>query len=88
VVVKCEVQEAVIIAASLTKVIDGYVMTSIKNTRDNEVEIQEPVIDLDEFDPTWDVSRSTGFAPQNREKNIVAQLRVEHLNLEEKRLLI
>jgi hypothetical protein len=47
VVDKCEVQEGVIIAASLTKVIDGYVMTSIINTGDNEVEIQEPVIDLD-----------------------------------------
>ena len=30
---KCEIQEGVIIAASLTKVLDGYLMTSILNTR-------------------------------------------------------
>jgi hypothetical protein len=85
---KCEVQEGVIIAASLTKVRDGYVMTGVINTRRNEVEMQKPVVDLDEFDPTWDVNHSTGFAPQNREKDIIAQLRLEHLNFEEKKVLI
>ena len=31
---KCEIQEGVIIAASLTRVVDGYAITSILNTND------------------------------------------------------
>jgi hypothetical protein len=44
---KREMQEGIIVAASLTEVINGYVMTSILNTNDIEVEIQEPVVELD-----------------------------------------
>jgi hypothetical protein len=38
---KCQIQEGVIMAASLTIVVDVYVMTSILNTNDTDVEIQE-----------------------------------------------
>jgi hypothetical protein len=51
---KCEIQEGVIIAASFTKVVDGWAMTSILNTNDTEVYMQEPLVELDEFDPAWD----------------------------------
>jgi len=34
---KCKIQKRVIIAASLTKVVDGYAITSILNTNDTEV---------------------------------------------------
>jgi len=44
-------QEGVFIAASLTKVVDGYVMTSILNANDREVKMQEPLVELDEADP-------------------------------------
>ena len=36
---KCEIQEGVIIAASLTRVVDGYAITSILNTNDTEVNV-------------------------------------------------
>jgi hypothetical protein len=39
---KCEIQKGVILAASLTDVVDGYVMTNILNTNDTEVDMQEP----------------------------------------------
>jgi hypothetical protein len=38
----CKIQKGVILAASLTKVVDGYVMTNILNTNDTEVDMQEP----------------------------------------------
>jgi hypothetical protein len=71
---KCEIQGGVIMAASLTKVVDGYVMTSILNTNDTEVEIQEPLLELDEVDPAWDRSHRTEFKSQDREKEILTQL--------------
>ena len=60
---KCElrVQEGVILAASLTKVVGSYVMTSILNTNDTEVDVQEPLVELDEVDSAWDRSCSTEF---------------------------
>jgi len=84
----CELQEGVILAASLTKVVEGYVMTSILNTNDTEVDVQEPLVELDEFDSAWDRSCSTEFEYQDREKGILTQLRVEYLNMEEIKLLI
>ena len=53
---KCEIQERVILAASLTKVVEGYVITSIFNTNDTEVDVQEPLVELDEVDSAWDRS--------------------------------
>jgi len=85
---KCEIQEGVILAASLTKVVDGYVMTSILNTNETEVDIQEPLIGLDEVDPVWDKSGSTEFEVQDREGEILTQLRLEHLSAEERKLLV
>jgi hypothetical protein len=63
-------------------------MTSILNTNDTEVDVQEPLVELDEFDSAWDRSCSTEFEYQDREKGILTQLRVEHLNMEERKLLI
>jgi hypothetical protein len=44
---KYEIQDGIIMAASLTRSKGGYVMTSIINTRDNEVEIREPIVHID-----------------------------------------
>jgi len=85
---KCEMQERFVIAASLTKVADVYVMTSILNTNDREVEMQEPLVQLDEVDPAWDISHSTEMRPQDREREILLQLRLEHLSAVEGKLLV
>ena len=37
-----------ILAASLTKIVDGYVMTSVLNTNEIEMEVQEPLVELDD----------------------------------------
>jgi hypothetical protein len=85
---RCEIQEGVIMAASLTKVRNGYAMTGILNTNDAEVNMQGPLVGLDEIDPTWDRSCSTEFESQDRERKILTQLRLEHLNTEERKLLV
>jgi hypothetical protein len=85
---KCEIQQGVVLAASITKVVDGYVMTSILNTNDEEVELHEPVVELDEVDPAWDESRGNDFESRDRESEILKQLRVEHLDIEERKLLV
>jgi len=86
----CKIQEGVIIAASLTKVVDGYVMTSILNTNDTEVDMQEALVEVDEDDPACDRSCSTQFESQDRERQreILTQLRLENLNTEERKLLV
>ena len=85
---RCEIQEGVFIAASLTKVMNGYAMTSILNTNDAEVKMQEPLVELDETDPTWDRSCNTEFESQDRERKILTQLSLEQLNTEERKLLV
>jgi len=83
---KREVHKGVILAASLTKVVDGYAVTSILNANDTEVDIQEPLVELDEVDPMWDRGCGTEFESQDREREIITKLMLEHLNAEEKTL--
>lgn len=85
---KCEIQEGIFMAGSLTKVIDGYVITSILNTNEEEAEIQEPLVELNEVEPVQNLTGATEEKQKDREKRILEQLRLDHLNDEEKRLLI
>jgi len=65
-------------------------MTSILNTstNDTEVDMQEPLVELDEVDRAWDRSCSTEFESQETEKEILTKLRLENLNTEERKLLV
>jgi len=47
--------------------------------------MQEPLVELGEVDPAWDRSRSTEFESQDKE--ILAQLILEHLNTEEEKAI-
>lgn len=75
-------------AASLTKVVDGCVMTSFLNSNDREVEMWKPLVELDEVDPAWDISHGTELRPQDGERESLVQLRLEHCNAEEEKLLV
>jgi hypothetical protein len=48
---KRELQEGDILAATLAKVVNGYVLTSVLNTKEIETEVPEPVVELDEIEP-------------------------------------
>jgi len=85
---KCEIKERAIIAASLTRVVDSYAITSILNTNDTEVNVPETLVELVEIDLTWERDCRTEFESQDREKEIQTQLRFEHLNTEERKLLV
>jgi len=76
------------LAASLTRVMNGYVMTSILNVNDEEVNVQEPIVALDEVDATWDNAYGTKVEFLGRESRILMKLRVDHLNAEEKKSLV
>jgi hypothetical protein len=41
---KQQLQDGVFLAASLTAAVDGYAMTSVQNTNEEETEVQEPVV--------------------------------------------
>jgi hypothetical protein len=88
IITKRELQEGVILAASLTKVVDAYAVTSVLNTNEVEMEVQEPVVELAEIEPVWERCESTEFDSQDRERDILTQLRLDHLNAEERKLLI
>jgi len=47
---KLEIQEGIYLAGAITKVERGYAITSIGNTTNDEVEIDEPVLDLKEIE--------------------------------------
>jgi propanediol utilization protein len=64
---KCEIQKGVIIAAPLTRVVDGYAITSVLNTNDTEVNVQEHV-GLEEVDLNWERDSCTEFESQDRRK--------------------
>ena len=85
---RAEIQEGVIVAASLTKIVDGYVMTSNLNASESKVKGTGTVMELDEVDLGWDGNRSTEFKLRDRERDILMQLWLEHLNAEEEKLLI
>ena len=62
-------------------------MTSILNANDEEVDILEPLVELDEIDPVWDRGYGTEIASRDREREIISQLRLEHMNGEERKML-
>jgi hypothetical protein len=84
---KQKIREGVFLAEALTRATDGYVMTSILNTNDSEIEIEEPVIELEEVDLDREMDQGC-VNYENREKVILDQLRLDHLNNEERKLLV
>jgi len=57
---KGEIQKG-IIASSLTMVVDGNVITSILNTTDTEINVQESLVELDEINLAWQRDSCTEF---------------------------
>ena len=87
-IAKCEIQEGVFMAATLTKVVDGYAMTSVLNLNETETDIPEPMIRLEEVDLVGESDRIPAVKPQDRERNILMKLRLDHLNSEERKALV
>jgi CRISPR/Cas system CMR subunit Cmr4 (Cas7 group RAMP superfamily) len=73
----------VFLAEAFTTVTDGYVMTSILNIIESEIEIDETVIELEDVDLDGEVHQVC-LSYENRERVILDQLRFNHLNSEER----
>jgi hypothetical protein len=84
---KHEIQKGILMAGSLAKVMDGCMITSILNTNDLEVEILEPLMELDDIETARNLTGATEEKYKEREKSNLDQLRLDHLNEEEKELL-
>jgi hypothetical protein len=82
--------EGVYMAGTLAKVINGHVLTSILNTREEEVEIVEPPVEQKEIDNDVKTVASASTVQgksRHRNREVLERLRMEHLNPEEKESL-
>jgi hypothetical protein len=86
-IVRKQEKRGVFLVEAVTRLTDGYVMTSILNTNESEIEIEEPVTELEEVDLDREMVQSC-VNYENREKVILDQLRLDHLNSEERKLLV
>jgi hypothetical protein len=85
---KQEIREGVYLAGTMTTVQAGYPITSIANTTDETVEIEEPVLKVTEVKPDSPLETSgegnTGRY-LDRPGEVLKRLWLEHLNIEGKR---
>ena len=96
-VARSEIIKGVHLAESLIKVRDGRIITSILNTREQEVEIPSPEVHLTELeDHDRDEAAVIGLSEQDmgrgdqslsRGERVVDSLRTDHLNDEERKSL-
>jgi transposase InsO family protein len=94
---RAEITSGVYMAESLVKVKSGHIITSILNTREEVVEVTTPVVKLVEVRDCDTVETAViGAAEQetsrddtgqSRGERVIAKLRTEHLNSEEKKSL-
>jgi hypothetical protein len=81
---KCQLLDGVFLAASLSQVNEGYVLPSILNTNETETVIEKPLVDLEEVNLIENHTNASRTDSSNREVEIFKQLRVDHLNAEER----
>ena len=83
-------------AESLVKVNNGYIIISILNTREQDVEVPNPVVKMVELRDhnvgetsvigVVEQEKSRDDPSQSRRERVMARLRTDHLNIEEKSL--
>lgn len=81
-----ELAPGVYMAGCIARVVDGHVLTSIVNTREEEVRLDSPNAEVKEIwdeDADFVMTRSNAEPKRDREQGVLEQLRLDHLNLEE-----
>jgi len=94
---KAEIASGVYLANSLVKVNNGHIITSILNTREQNVELPNPVVKVVELRNHDDgetvligvaeQEKSRDGPRQSRGERVIAKLRTDRLNSEEKKSL-
>jgi hypothetical protein len=85
---KQEFQKGVYLAGAITKIQAGYAITSIANINSEEVEIDEPVLEVAEIEPGTEEhpqERDVSRRPLHRTEEVFKRLRLDHSNTEEKK---
>ena len=92
---KAEIASGVYLADSLIKVNNVHIITSILNTREQEVELPKPVVNVIELRDNnvgetvligvTEQEKSRDGPRQSRGESVIAKLRTDHLNSEEKK---
>jgi hypothetical protein len=84
---KCEINTGIFVASSLTTVKDGYVVTSILNTNNQEIVISEPRLKLAKIKSLPFDKEGVTQGRRYRGKEVLEKLRLEHMNSEERKIL-
>jgi hypothetical protein len=95
---KSEIADGVYLASSLTTLRGNYVVASILNTKEAEVMLEMPTIELEEYDagkfsegdPNGHVGSLASVRKdktRNRIGEVLGKLRLDHLNPEEKEMM-
>ena len=77
-------------AECLVKVTDGSILSSILNTREEEIEMAKPVVtvlEIEEENPVVINTVGMGKGGKSRGERVLDKLRTGHLNTEEKKSL-
>jgi len=82
---KIYIQEGIYLEGAITKGTEGYATTSIANTTNNEVEIEETILQLEEIGTGTEKYplKREGDKRLNRTGEVLKRLRLEHPNREE-----
>ena len=84
---KRELLPGVYLARSLVKVVEGYVLTSVLNTTETEIELIKPTVGVMEVDNPDQTQGSPTGMDKDRYEKVLRKLRMEHLNEEERKFL-
>ena len=92
---KAEIASGVYLADSLVKVNNGHIITSVLNTREQDVELPNHVVNVIELRDhdvgetvligVAEQEKSREVPRQSRGERVIAKLRADHLNSEEKK---
>ena len=94
IIAKSEITEGVYLPSSLVQVLGNQAITSILNTRDEEVEIEGPVVRLEKYEreegeknpkePIGSVASVREIKVKDRLAEVLKKLKLDHLNPEER----
>jgi hypothetical protein len=95
---KLEIAEGIYLASSLTKIVGNRAITSILNTRHEDAVTDIPCVRWEKYTPdnpdgddctsyVGAVAPVEGKFGPNRDREVIAKLRLDHLNTEEKQII-
>ena len=82
-----EIVPGVYLAGSIVKVVNGYALTSVLNTTEEEVELGEPTVQITELETAGSIPEGPESSDRARDERVLSKLRLDHLSKEERKSL-